>query len=86
MLKTLNSTRTGLAGRFIFQKHCVSVAVQAITIVSASESCSAPSRTKRKVTETKKVSVNVKGESVTVIHPDGNRELVQEKPFTATSA
>lgn len=42
--------------------------------------------TKRKVTETKRVSINVKGESVTAIHPDGNRELVQEKPFTATSA
>jgi stress response protein YsnF len=38
---------------------------------------------KRKVTERKKVSINVKGERIIVRHPDGTEEYIQEKPFTA---
>lgn len=38
---------------------------------------------KRKVTERKKVSINVKGERIIARHPDGTEEVIQEKPFTA---
>jgi stress response protein YsnF len=41
---------------------------------------------KRKVTERKKVSINVKGERIIARHPDGTEEYIQEKPFTAQPA
>jgi len=42
--------------------------------------------TKRRVTENKKVSINVKGERVTVRHPDGMEGQIQDKYFAAATS
>jgi stress response protein YsnF len=41
---------------------------------------------KRRVTENKKVKIDIKGERVIVRHPDGTEEEVRDKPFTAATS
>jgi stress response protein YsnF len=42
--------------------------------------------TKRRVTENKKVKIDIKGERVIVRHPDGTEEEIRDKPFTAATS
>jgi stress response protein YsnF len=42
--------------------------------------------TKRRVTENKKVEIDIKGERVIVRHPDGTEEEIRDKPFTAATS
>lgn len=41
---------------------------------------------KRRVTENKKVEIDIKGERVIVRHPDATEEEIRDKPFTAATS